>query len=422
VKRAPLVVLAVLACAPAWAQSKRYPPEPKDPDREAEQHSKIWEETLEPSRTPYEQLVREAKQLSDGRLATDLQIAIDKLANAIELMPKRPEAFAARGAAELYLKRWSACADDLAAAEDRAPPDETGERWRQRLELGICQARAGHLGEAERTLAGVASAPGVHGEAWLRLGEVRIALGKLDEAIGALHTAIEQDGSHGFAQFLLALAYDRARLPGDAEAAMREGVRFDSLLASIELPMYPLLGNAEAEHLYLMGLAYRYAHTRPEYTLLYFRRFLAIAPDSPWRKRAEEHARELAGLELPQTLEKRGSTAAIDLDAARAAIAKQMPAMRACLAKLPTTALEIEVTRVGPRSPESRDRPRFHVPPPGVAVKESNNVDREHPGPREAIDAAQRCLEPVVAKVAWPAIKETDAWYKLAFLVVAAIP
>ena len=46
----------------------------------------------------------------------------------------------------------------------------------------------------------------------MRLGEVRIALGKLDEAEDALTAALEaRDGIEGTIHWLLALAYDRAR-------------------------------------------------------------------------------------------------------------------------------------------------------------------------------------------------------------------
>jgi tetratricopeptide (TPR) repeat protein len=409
--------LLVLAVPPAWAQSTRYPPQPTDPDREAERHSKVWEDALDPERTPYQQLVRDARLMTENRAQPDVPGAIEKLDQATTLLPRRPEAYALRGGLELARKQWQACAQDLAAAEDRSPPDETGERTARRVQLGICQARAGRPTDAETTLARAASAHNAMGDAWMRLGEVRIVLGKLDEAIGALHTATElgDPPTSTLAHFLLAVAFDRARLPGEAEAQVHEALRFDPTFNKIDSPTYPLLGPGERE--YMLGLAHRYGQQRPEYALLYFRRFVALAPDSPWRRRAEEHVKELSATELPQTLERRSGTAALDIDAARVALARVMPQLRACAAKLPTTALEVVVTKDGPRSPEARDLPHYRMPVPGVGVHDLNNlVDSP---PRAAVDEAQRCIEPIVERTALPTPKEHDTWYVIAFLVVS---
>ena len=410
-----LVVALVLVAIPARAQSTRYPPPPHDPDREAETHSHVWDEALDPSRTPYEQLVHDARMLAKFNAVPEAEEAIGKLGRAIALAPKRPEAYALRGELELALRRWTPCADDLAAADAHAPADDTGGQAAQWLAEGICQARAGRFADAEQTLARAASTPGASGEVWLRLGEVRIALGKLDEAIGALTAAGELgDATPALARYLLASAYDRARLPGEAERAMKQAMLYDPTFSSIETPTYPLLG--AGEHEFLMGLAYRYGIPRAEYAQLYFRRFLALAGDSPWRKRAEEHLRDLATIELPHQVQRASGTASVDIDAARAALARAMPAMRACLAKVPATALEVSVTRVGPRTPDSvRDRPRYTVPAPGVTVHEQLELDT---APREAIAGAERCLAPIVSHVALPPIHDRDTWYVLSFLVI----
>jgi tetratricopeptide (TPR) repeat protein len=415
---ASLAGLAALAApaAPAWAQSRRYPPAPKDPDREAAHHSKVWEDALDPGRAPYERMLRDARQLADDNSIKDRQAAIAMLDDAVKLLPARFEAYALRGEIQLSLKSFAACADDLAAADRYAPPDETPERARLRVELGICQGRAGRFADAERTLARAASMPNARGDAWMRLGEVRIALGKLDEAIGALDTAAEVgDVPIGFMQFLLASAYDRARLPGEAAAAMASGKLGDSSFGSIETPQYPLLG--AGEHEYLMALAYLYAQPRPEYALLYFRRFVVLAPDSPWRRRAEEHLRELSSSELPQTVERRSGTAVVDVEAVRAALAHVMPAMRACMAKLPGTALEVSVTRDGPRSPLSRDRARYTMPPQATTVQDL--LEPPEGVARDDVDAAQRCIEPLVERAALPVPKDHDTYYKVSFLVIS---
>jgi hypothetical protein len=98
-----------------------------------------------------------------------------------------------------------------------------------------------------------------------------------------------------------------------------------------------------------------------------------------------------------------------------------MPAMRACLAKVPYSVLEVSITKSGPMLPRippapGRYRPRPPTPPPdGVYVKQAVNADATA---RADTDAAARCVEPLATKLALPAIKEKDSWYQIAFLVV----
>ncbi len=419
---ATIVVLA----APAHAQSQRYPAEPPDPDRDAELHSRLWEDALHPGRSPYQQLVREARVLAEERSTDATADALAKLDRAIALLPKAPDAYVVRGEIELRLARFDKCADDLAAAEEHAPADASAiDRAARRLELGVCQGRAGRFADAERTLVGATSGPQPRATAWMRLGEVRIAMGKLDEAIGALDTALEVcssscDAPLAYIELLLAAAHDRARRPGDADAHAKRASGLDRTFAVIVAPQYPLLGPDEQD--YLLGLAHQYEVTaygsgRPEYALVHFRRYLKQAPDSPWRRRAEEHLRELGAYDYPQSVEKRAGNAAIDVDAARAFVAKPMPAMRACLAKLPTTVMEVTVTRDGPRTPDSvRDRPRFRTPPAGVGVRDILELDSVG---RAEIDAAVRCIQPIAEKMAMPTPKDKDTYYIAAFMVVS---
>ena len=104
--------------------------------------------------------------------------------------------------------------------------------------------------------------------------------------------------------------------------------------------------------------------------------------------------------------------------------------MRACLAKVPNQALEVEITRSGPRSvtpkpvrPDPFTRSRYRPPPPpapppdGISVIASAELPFE--ATRAEIDAAARCVEPIASKLVMPAVKEKDAWYQIAFLVVA---
>ena len=346
--------------APAAAQSRRYPPEPVDKDAEKAARSNLWSAAITPERHPYQDLVRTATEALAKRTADQTAEAIEKLDAAVHLLPREPDAYRLRGDAYLERKDWARCAADLAAADAHRRRSEDSPRALAELhrKLGLCQARAGKLADAERTLAETAASGNAAGEVWMRLGEVRIAMGKLDEAIAALGSALEAtDGSaQAMIHFLLAEAYDRARRPGDALAEAAEGVKLDRQLAMLHNPVIPLLGTGEAY--YMLGLAHSADPARPEYALAYFRRFVKEAPDSPWRKRAEAPLRDRRAVDLPDTVT-RGGSAPLDLDAVRGAARRAMPQMRACLARFPTAVVEVEISRSGPRTPPTdRMRPR----------------------------------------------------------------
>lgn len=398
--------------APAAAQSRRYPPAPVDKDAEKAARSNLWSAAITPERHPYQDLVRTATEALAQRSSDQ---AIKKLDAAIQLLPHEPEAYRLRGDAYLERKDWARCAADLAAADTYRRRDNDNPRALAELhrKLGLCQARAGKLADAERTLAETAASGNAVGEVWMRLGEVRIAMGKLDEAIAALDSALEATDSNAQAMihFLLAEAYDRARRPGDALGAAAEGLKQDRQLTLLHNPVIPLLGAGEAY--YMLGLAHSADPVRPEYALAYFRRFVKEAPDSPWRKRAEDHLRDLRGVDLPDTVT-RGGSAQLDLEAVRTAVRRAMPQMRACLARFSTVVVEVEISRSGPRTPPTdRMRPRFFTPPDGVTVRVAVGelVGRD-------LDAVDRCLEGQANRLALPAVREHDVYYKATFDVV----
>jgi hypothetical protein len=92
-----------------------------------------------------------------------------------------------------------------------------------------------------------------------------------------------------------------------------------------------------------------------------------------------------------------------------------MPQMRACLARYPAVVVEVEISRAGPRTPPTdRSRPRFSTPPDGVTVRRSQVGELSD----QELDAVDRCLQPLAARIALPAVKERDTYYKAAFHVV----
>jgi tetratricopeptide (TPR) repeat protein len=418
--RLKLAALGVLlGIVPVAAQSKKYPPVPPDKDLEEERRSDLWESTLNPDMQPYNELVRDATRLLATNTADNIAAALEKLDAAIKRLPGRADAYRIRGQAHLQQREWVKCADDLGRAVDYTKQvDDPLAHANLRVDLANCQARAGRYADAETTLVRTsASLMPKRGEVFMRLGEVRIALGKLDEAIDALTVALDaNDSANDLTRWLLAVAHDRARRPSEALEHAQNAKRYDQSLSQIQAPRLPLLGAGDTDYFY--GVAFRYALPKPEYALLHFRRFQKVAPDSPWRRRADEHIRELSAMKFParDTITHTG-TAAVAVDDVRKSLERPVATMRQCVAKLPMSAFQVAVTKVGPRTPETtRDRPIYRLPAPGTKVTNLMNVE---PAPPVEIENAQRCLDMQAAKLSLPAPKERDTYYTLSFVVVA---
>lgn len=417
-----LILLAILASTTvANAQSKRYPPEPVDKDDEAAKKSSLWEAATNPQRTPFDALVAEAQQLLEDRnqstSAASAKEAISKLDDAIKLMPNESKAYRLRGDAHMTLSDWDRCAKDYAATVQRLKRTDVEVRSTSELRRrhGMCLARASKLADAERVLSEAAASGSGNGEIWMRLGEVRIALGKLEEAIIALESAKDHgDAPQALVRWLLAGAYDRARKPADAAVAVADALRIDREFYSLRTGGIPLLGTGEA--LYLMALGYSmFDPPKPELSLVHFRRFLRDAPDSPWRKRAEDHVKELRNAQLPEVVEYLNGTAdRPDATQLRAGVRKLMPQLRACLAKQPFAVFRIDVTKTGPRGTGPN---RQYAPSEGVGI----HVEDGGAYSKTDLDTVQRCMEPIgdKLKAAMPAITKTDRWYRARFWVVS---
>ncbi len=417
-------LLALFAAAPAAAQPPaRYPKPPVDADRDAEDRSGLWESATHPAKAPYAAALDEGRRKLEQRTQDAYAAAAHLGDHAIELLPAAPDAYELRGRAYLGLADWPKCADDLAAAITRTRDDGKLPKDLRRL-LGVCQARAGRLGEAEATLTeAVALAPRDRDvlELWTRLGEVRVAMGKLDEAIAAYDTAVSEAMALNVAISALtywqrAGAYDRARQPSKAEEDVRLAMNNDRSKSLIDSGGLPLLG--AGEHELMFGIANQYAEQPSvEAALLYFRRFLALAPASPWRRRVEEHVREMAAVPLPQAVLRASGNAVLDQDAATKVVRAGMPRLRACLAKLPATMIEVRITRSGPK--DTAPPVRFHAPPPGVQSTPLLDLDAKVGETPTALDAAIRCLEPLADKLPLPPVKEKETYYQVVFSVVA---
>ncbi len=408
-----LAILALLCAAPVAAQPSRYPKPPVDEDRAREQRSSLWDAATHPAKAPYAAAIDEASRKLQ---VNDFAGAEDLATRAIALLPALPQAYVVRGQARYGGRaNWAGCAEDLAAAIAHAHDDKLSDHLYDHIyeHLGACQARAGQLADAEATLADAAALSPHDRELWIQLGDVRVAMGKLDEAVAAFDTAIAEGSTAAVTYWHRAGAFDRARQPSKAEDDVRTAMTTDRSMNQIDSGVLPPLGAGERE--FLFGVAKQYAEqVDVESALVHFREFLAVAPASPWRRRAEEHLRELTAMPLPTTVLRTSGNAPLDLDATTKIVRAAMPRMRACLAKLPATMIEVRITRTGPMAPIPL-HVRYRAPPAGVQLNPSLELDQR---PTE-VDAAQRCLEPIADKLPLPPIKDKETYYQFMFSVVA---
>ncbi len=378
-----LLALATLAlaAAPAAAQSRRYPRPPVDAEAQAEARSFFWDEALRPGARQYEKLVTETTDTL--RLPNaDTTRVLDKLREAIGLRPDLPDAWGYLGFALERGRDWGGCAEAYGRAyaiDPRWRPQRVvakGETAAHRRALGerpledawaTCLSRSGAISRAVTALESLVARGQATGETWLRLGEVYMAEGRLAEAVTALEQARSDNKFRVLARWLLAVAHDRARHPGEAEAAAAEAGDVDNPTRG-PVPFVPA-----ADVYYVRAFA---ARNTPEKAIALFRTYLEQAPAvAPWRGRAEEHLTALGEVDLLSRVEIEGTA---ERAAVERAVRPALPALRACVAAVPTVLVELRVTQVGPaarRPPPSRPLPsrpptlsRTGRPPPPPSV------------------------------------------------------
>jgi len=419
-----------LGATTASAQSKRYPPEPVDADKAAEEHSDFWERALEPDRGRYDVLLARARRLVDGRTTQDLIGAVEILDAAIHLLPDAPDAHYLRGWAHELAQDWPACADDYAAVAARDPDFEPAPNPRVRGGLadglGVCLARAGRFEDAEEVLEQATAAGATSAGVWLHLGEVDMALGRLDDAIAALDGALKlaRSNDHPAIHWLRAMAFDRARQPSDAADAADTAIRADPSLSRVLNPALPSAPVEDA--FYLAGLAFE-AHNElrpasPERALLYFREYLARSGKTPWKKRAEEHLAALQKFDPAEALTRPGArqgTSTLDAPTIAKALRKDLPALGKCLKAAPRVVTEVRVVLHGPPLPAPRAGQPVLItsrpPAAGVTVKLVAQIGDE--ASANDLADATRCLQLAAAKLKVPRL-EKGAWLQLLLPVI----
>jgi tetratricopeptide (TPR) repeat protein len=429
---ASVAALAATATAIAGPGSTRYPPEPFDADKAAEEHSDFWERALTPDRGRYDQLLAAARRLIDGKTPKDLADADAQLAGAIELLPDAPDAYYLRGWARELAQDWAGCADDYNQAAALDPLFEPAPNPRTRGGLadgqGVCLARAGRFDEAEEVLSAATATGTATAALWLRLGEVDMALGRLEDAITALDAALRVARSLELApiHWMRAVAFDRARQPGDAQDAAETALKADlsmSWVLNRQLPSAP-----PEDFFYVAGLAYETGvETRPaqpERALLYFRQYVEKAAKSPWKKRAAEHVAALAPFDPASALTRPGArqgTSTLETTAIAKSLRKDLGKLASCMDDVPQSVAEVKVVIHGAPAKPKRGAPVVLAPKPpvaGVVVRMLGQV-LGVPGPTTAdTQAAVKCLETAAGKLKVAKL-EKGTWIQLVFPVIA---
>lgn len=355
-----LLIAAALAGSslPAAAQVLAVDPDDQeltDYDAEAESHSEFWEQALSPGAGTYPDLVDKA--VDTIRLSLDDARTI--LEDAIARQPELPQAHFWLGYVEREAKRWGPCAKSLGRAVEldpgfsprKAPPRESWSEWKTDYALGLCLALSGDLDKAADRLGRITSryepcgrtrrraGPCYGWEVGWRLGEVLMALGRLEEAIAALELALQGNPNRLELRYTLAVALERDEQDYRATELLERAYRNDHMARSLRLADRHYIPASDGY--YYRALAAKVAKDFGR-SLVLFRAYLEAAPRSPWAARARDHIAEV--IKQPGAVEIRGR-ATFDTKAMHRAINAALPALERCLAPLPNQVVAVAIRR-----------------------------------------------------------------------------
>ncbi len=453
-RRAHLAALAALVVATptlAAAQSERYRKPAVDADAAEEARSSFWEEVVRPGANRYDKLVAEAIDVLRMMRAGDPMRPRDRLREAVALRADRADGWGYLGVANERLHDYAACADAYGRAHALDPewrpvelvsPGDMSALARQAasrpvaLTWAICLARSGDVAQATHELEALVARGERGAELFINLGQVLMASGRINDAITAFERAVdEQRSGDPLARWLLAVAYDRARRTGDATLVAEQVAEVDVGATRAAGSSVPLVPPADAYYLLALGATARTDQPRPEYAVVYLRKYLEAAPEhAPWRARAHEQLDAIGPIDLAG---RASLTGAGDLEAIRAALRGANASLSRCMAALPTALIEVRITQVGPagrappptppRRPPARGAPRRAAE---VRV-ERQPPDAESPGvhahlviaaesaaPDAVLDRALDCVEKVGQGVVLPR-PPTDTYSTVRVPVVA---
>jgi tetratricopeptide (TPR) repeat protein len=283
VKLGVAVATLVVLAGEVAAQSKRYPPEPRDLDQDAEEESEFWEHAIHPERGIYEERTAHAARLIEARAPETWEEAEEVLAQAIESEPDLPLAYWLLGVLHEQQLRFADCADAYQRAQTADPtfdPPAVARRgYGLGYAIGVCQSRAGDFDAAITTYERLVRRGIDNYEVLLRLGESYMAVGRMDDAIDSLERASGDNAGAAPIYYALAVAYDRDGRAADARGATEKAIRLDPQLAQLESPK---LSYAPAEDVYYyLGLAREVAGSSRSAAICTRRRRSVRGDDAP---------------------------------------------------------------------------------------------------------------------------------------------
>jgi tetratricopeptide (TPR) repeat protein len=394
----------------ALSQPTAPPPPDQDYDEVDEQKSDFWDRALDPEARKYDGLVERAVVLMREGDSESLKQAGSILRDAVQLGPDRPLAHMWLGRLAERERDYAGCAQSLAKALDidpelEAPGGSEPTEWAAHYELAVCRARSGKFEaaiEGLRHILGRAQSQQV--VVYQRLGECYMALGRLSEAVESFRQGLRLSPYSADLGFALAVAHDRDEDAAEAREALTQALTRDpraSTLAGASRIWIPPLD----AHYYL-GLAYLGAEDWPR-SVLHFRRYLALAGETSWARRARARYEEaLAGAIAGRGLEVRGS-ATLDLAASGAAVTRADGGLQACMRKTPDLLLRVSITRVmpnkgkpKPKTPTAPAAPSAATPGnrPGVRVL----VQEQSETGATEVRTVVACAEAAARKIALP--------------------
>lgn len=396
-----LVGLALVAAASAALAQPSAPPPPElDFDEQQEQRSDFWERALDPSSTEYDGLVERAVVLLREGDRDSLAQAGQLLRQAVQLSPDRPLAHLWQGRLHDREGNHAACAQSMAKALDldpelQAPGGSEPTEVAAPYELAVCRARAGKFEaaiEGLRRILGRAQSQQV--AIYQRLGECYMALGRLDEAVESFRQGLRLSPYSAELGFALAVAHDRDEDAAQAREALSQALSRDPRASTLAAANRVWVPPHEAH--YYMGLAYLGGEDWSR-SVLHFRRYLALAGETSWTRRARARYEEaLGGAIAGAGLEIKGSST-LDQGRLAAVIARSDGPLQACLRKTPDLLLRVSITRVLPSKGKAAATTAATAKP-GVRVL----VQEQSGAKLNDVRAVVACTEGIARKIAVP--------------------
>lgn len=441
-----LALLCVAASATADPQAPRTweDPDARDFDQDSEEASALWERTLNPDLDIYSsKLVASATRLLAHRDEQSRREAEDLLRKAIDVRPDLPTAYWLLGHLYALEKDWQRCAESRRAVFDIDPEyDPRSDRLIAHqptdapalLDFGLarCYALAGEYEKAiehyKRVITGE-KAIGAYRVYW-RLGEAYEALGRLHEAIESLTTAERLNPRETLILYALAVAYDRDEQLARARKYLTTALSRDSHLS--QLARSDFQPAPTEDEWYYQGLASKARKpARPEWALIYFRRFLSSHQNGPWARRARQHVEELRAIPLLTAGITQEGPARVDPDKAAKAIGETDAELQQCVQAMPDALFRVRITVVTKQPPVRRTRSRRTARVRLPTVSRNPYRPLPDPGVRTSVDysfgvdntdlaTVIHCLDNVAYSIELPRVSgEAGQYVTVSFPVIA---